>query len=75
MNSYAEMDFENQLRSRGLPYESEGKKVARIAAALRPRRTKESRIGRVAAQLGDFVAGLRCRLESRYASEPAATAC
>ena len=45
MNSYAEMHFETQLRRRGLPYESEGRQLARIAASLRPRRAKkESRI-------------------------------
>ena len=76
MNSYAEMHFETQIRGRGFPYESEGKQVARIAASLRPRRAKkESRIQHVAVWLGDLVAGLRCRLESRLASEPAPTPC
>ena len=76
MNNYAEMHFETKLRGRGLPYESEGKQVARLAASLRPRRAKkESRNRRVVVWLGDFVAGLRCRLESRLASEPTATPC
>lgn len=76
MNDYAEMHFETQIRRRGLPYESEGRQVARIAASLRPRRAKkESRIRGLAVRLGDLVAGLRCRLESRLASEPASTPC
>ena len=76
MNSHAEMHFETQIRSRGFPYESEGKQVARIAASLRPLRArKESRIRHVAIWLGALIAGLRCRLESRLASEPAATPC
>ena len=76
MNSHAEMHFETQIRRRGLPYESEGKQTARIAASLRPRRAKkESRIRHVAVWLGDLVAGLRCRLESRLASEPAPKPC
>ena len=76
MNSYAEMHFETHIRKRGLPYESEGKQIARIAASLRPRREKkESRIRHLAVWLGDLIAGLQCRLESRFASEPAATPC
>ena len=76
MNSYAQGNFETQLRRRGLPYESEGKQVARMAASLRPRRAKKtSRIRLVAAWLGDFVTGLRCQLESRLASKPAPTPC
>ena len=46
-----------------------------IAAASGSRDAKESRIRRVAVQLGDLLAGLRCQLESSLASEPAATAC
>jgi hypothetical protein len=36
---------------------------------------RESPIRRVAVRLGDFVAGLRCQLESRFAPEPVTTAC
>jgi hypothetical protein len=75
MNDYALIHSETQLRRRGLPCESEGRHVTRIAAAVRPRRAKESRIRRVAVRLGDIVAGLRCQVQSRFASEPAATAC
>ena len=76
MNSYAEMHFETHIRKRGLPYESEGKQVARIAASLRPRRAKkESRIRLAARWLGDFVAGLRCQLGNRLASKPTPKPC
>jgi hypothetical protein len=46
-----------------------------IAAASASRDAKESRIRRVAVQLGDLLAGLRCQLEGRLASESAAPAC
>jgi hypothetical protein len=75
MNDYALIHNETRLRRRGLPYESEGRHVAGIAAAVWPRRAKESRIRRVAVRLGDIVVGLRCQVQSRFASEPAATAC
>ena len=46
-----------------------------IAALSAPQDERESRIRRVAVQLGDFVAGLRCQLESRFATEQQAVAC
>ena len=76
MNHYAEIHFETRMRRIGLPYESEGRQVARMAASLRPRRAKkESRIRRIAVRVGDLIAALRCKLESRLASEPTATPC
>ena len=75
MNDYALIHNETRFRSRGLPYESEGRQVARLAAAVRLPRAKESRIRRVAARLGEFVSWLRCQLQNRFASNPAATPC
>ena len=75
MNDYALIYNETRLLRRGLPYESEGRQVARLAAAVRPPRAKESRIRRVAVWLGDFVAGLLCQLQNRFGSKPTAIPC
>ena len=75
MNSLADLHFEQQLRRKGYPYENERERMARIIAASRSRDAKESRIRRLAVRLGGFMAEVRCQLESRLASEPAATAC
>ena len=72
MNSLADLHAEQQLRRRGCPYENERERMARIVAASRSRDAKESRIRGMAVRLGDFVAGLRCQLQSRFASEPVA---
>ena len=47
----------------------------RMAAAAAQRRPTGLGIRQVAVGLGDFVAGLRCQLERRFASESAAAAC
>ena len=81
MNSMAEVQyvvqFELEAQNRALQTEREQDRWAWwMAEAYASRGAKqESRIRRVAVWLDDVVAGLRCQLESRFASEPVATAC
>ena len=75
MNSLADLHFEQQIRRRGDPYETERERFASLVAASRSRDAQESRIRRMAVRLSDYVAGLRCQLQSRFALEPAADAC
>ncbi len=81
MNSMAEVQyvvqFETEIRSPYLQARRERYRQAWwFAAASASRGAKrEWPIRRAAVWLGDIVAGLRCQLESRFASEPAATAC
>ena len=80
MNSLIEVQyavrFEREAQNRDLQAEREQDRWAWwMAAAAAPHDAKESRIRRVAVQLGEFVAELRCQLESRFAPEPDAMAC
>ena len=81
MKTLADVHFEMNLRGQGLtyeqglPYETERELLARIALASPLQNTNESQLLRGLIWLGDLVAGLRCRLESRFASEQAATPC
>ena len=80
MNSLAEVHyvvrFETEAQNRDLQTKREQDRWAWwMAAASAPRRARGWSIRQVAVRLGDFVGGLRCQLESRFASEPAATAC
>ena len=67
--------FEMQYRVKSMEAEVEHHRLAKLAAASRPRKERMFGVRRMAVRLGDLVAGLRCRLESRWASEPAATPC
>ena len=70
--------FETETRSRHLHAQREQDRVARWTAALsasRGARRSGTGIRQVAIRLGDLVAELRCQLESRFTSEPAATPC
>jgi len=73
MNSYAEVNLEMNLRRRGLPYETEREQQARLYTLFRSPVPEESGIQQIAVRLGDLVAEVRCRLQSRFASETAAT--
>lgn len=80
MNSMAEVQyvvrFELEAQHRNLQTEREQDRWAWwMAAASEPRRARGAGIRQLAVSLGDYLAGLRCQLESRFASEPAATAC
>lgn len=74
MNTFADMLFEMEIRTHDLRAEREEDRWARIAA--------ESRSGsrgwgfrRLAVQLGDYLSGLRCLLQSRFATDAGANAC
>jgi len=74
MNTFADVLFEMQLRTSSLQDEAKQERWARIAASSRSG-DWASGIRRVAIQLGDYAAGLRCLLKRSFASEPGATAC
>ena len=80
MNSLTEVRyvvrFETEAQNRDLQTRREQDRWAWwTAVASEPRRAKGPGIRQLAVRLGDFAAGLRCRLENRFAPEPAATAC
>ena len=81
MNSMAEVQyvvqFETEIRSPYLQARRERERQEWWFAAAPASRgsTREWSIRRAAVWLGDTVDGLRCQLESRFSSEPAATAC
>ena len=81
MNSMAEVQyvvqFETEIRSPYLQARRERARQAWWFAAASPSRgaQRESPVRRAAVWLEDMAAGLRCQLESRFSSEPAATAC
>ena len=69
MISLDEAIFEVRDRTSSLQAEMEQERLARIAAASRSRE-RVSGARRMAVQFGDYVAGLRCMLQRRFASEP-----
>ena len=80
MNSMAEVHytirFEEEARRRAQQTKLEqGQWEWWMAAANAPRRSRGLSIRQAAVSVGDFLSGLRCQLESRFASQPAATAC
>lgn len=80
MNSMAEVQyairFEAEAQRRVLQTKLEqGRWEWWMAAAAVPRRPRGLSIRQVAISFGDFLSGLRCQFESRFASQPAATAC
>jgi hypothetical protein len=75
MLTYGGVLLEMEMRQKSLEAEARQERWARLAAAGRAHKVREPGIGRMAVRLGDFVAGLRCQLQNRFASDPAATAC
>ena len=61
-------------RTSSIRFEVEQARMARLAASSRSG-DRVSRARRMAVQLGDYVAGFRCLVQSRFATEPGATAC
>ena len=66
---------EMKYRTSSFQFEAEQDRLARLAAAGRSKGERVSGARRLAVQLGDYVAGLRCLLQSRFTSEPSAAAC
>ena len=82
MNNLAGVHLELLARKRNQQYETEREQRASLYTLFRAPVAEESatrqipaRLSEFAVALGALVAGLRCRLESRFASEPVATAC
>lgn len=77
MNSLAEVQyavrFETENHRRDLQAAREQDRRAWWIAAASG--SRGAGIRQVAVRLGDLIAELRCQVESRLASEPAATAC
>ena len=66
---------EMKYRTSSFQFEAEQDRMARLAAAGRSKGERVSGSWHMAVQVGDYVARLRCQLQSRFASEPGATAC
>lgn len=75
MNTFADILFEMQLRTSSLQDEAKQERWSKLAAAGRSQAEREMGIRRMALRFGDYVTGLRCMLQRRFASEPGATAC
>jgi hypothetical protein len=82
MNNLAAVHLEMQARKRNEQYETEREQRTSLYTLFRAPVAEDStirhmagRLGELTVGLGDFLAGLRCQLQSRFASEPAATAC
>jgi hypothetical protein len=74
MISLDEAIYEVEWRTSRIQFEVEQDRLARLAAASRSR-DRVSRARRMAVQLADYVAGFRCLVQSRFATELGATAC
>lgn len=75
MNVYGAMHYESVIQRMNKPNKIQGEQAGWLAPVPRPRGTQESSVQRMAVRLGDVVAEVRCQLQSRFASEPVATAC
>lgn len=75
MYTFAYMLFEMKLRQQDLRSEAGQDGWARQAAGARVSGQTLDGIRRTAVRLGDIVAGLRCQLQSRFASDLEAAAC
>ena len=75
MYTFSYMLFEAKLRQQNLWSEAEQERLARQAAGARVSGQTADGIRRTAVRLGDIVAGLRCQLQSRFASDLEAAAC
>ena len=67
--------FEMEYRVKSIEAELEPDRLARLAAASRPRKERRLSVRRTVTGLGDLLAGMWCQLQSRLASEPEAMAC
>ena len=67
--------YEMGYRTNSRLFEVEQDRLARLATAGRSKGSSLSGARRMAVQLGDYLAGLRCLLQSRFAANTGATAC
>jgi hypothetical protein len=75
MLTYDDVLLEMQMRRNSLEAEAKQERWARLAAVGRSQPAREPVIRRVAVQLVDYISGLRCMLQSRFATESGVTAC
>ena len=75
MQGLSDAMVEMEYRTKSFEAELEHERLAMLAAAARSRGGIVSQSRRMVMRLGDLLVGLGCRLQSRYASEPAAVAC
>ena len=66
---------EMKYRTSSFQFEAEQDRLARLAAAGRSKGERASGSWHMAVRVGGYVARLRCQLQGRFATEPAATAC
>ena len=71
MNSLSEVHLEMNLRK----WQTEREQRERLSTLFRSPAAKDAGIQQIAGRLVDFVAEVRCQLESRFASAQTATAC
>lgn len=64
-----------EYRTKIILAEVEQNRLAKLAASARSEDERGSGGRRMAMRLGDLVAGLWCQLQSRFATDPGATAC
>jgi hypothetical protein len=75
MNTFADVVMEAELRQKSFRAEAEEQRWVRQAAEARAGEQPWDGLRRSAVRLGDIVAGLRCQLRSRFATELDPAAC
>jgi hypothetical protein len=75
MNTFADVVIEAELRQKSFRAEAEQERWARKAAEARVGTETWDGLRRSAIRLGDIVAGLRCQLRSRFATQLDPAAC
>ena len=75
MLTYDDVLLEMQMRRNSLEAEAQQERWARLAAVGRSQPEREPGIQRIAVQLGDYISGLRCLLQSRFATDTGTAAC
>lgn len=75
MNTFADVVMEAELRQKSFRAEAEQQRWVRQAAEARVRGETWDGLRRSAVRLGDIVAGLRCQLRSRFATQLDPAAC
>jgi len=75
MNTFADVIMEAELRQKSFRAEAEQQRWVRQAMEARAGGQVRDELRRSAVRLGDIVAGLRCQLRSRFATQLDPVAC
>ena len=75
MQGLGDAMVELEHRTKSIETELEQDRLAMLATAARSRDGMVSQSRRMVMRLGDLLVSLGCRLQARFASEPAAAAC